>query len=108
MVSSEPSQVTIPRTGQQQRAYGKRIPACQAQPGDLVFFADSDGTMTAPGHVGIILRNGFMIDAPRSGENIQIQPCTNQPDLAGFTNGSAEGWHSVTWTSCASPGAQRT
>src|ERR1019366_8060 len=44
--------ITIPRTSQQQWASGPRIPASQVKPGDLVFFAGSDGTMTAPGHVG--------------------------------------------------------
>jgi cell wall-associated NlpC family hydrolase len=28
------------------------------QPGDLVFFAGSDGTMTSQGHVGIYLGDG--------------------------------------------------
>jgi len=86
MMAYRAAGIIIPRTSQQQWAYGKRIPASQAQPGDLVFFAGSDGTMTAPGHVGIVLRNGFMIDAPQSGENVQIQPYANQPHLAGFTN----------------------
>jgi hypothetical protein len=45
-----------------------------------VFFAGSDGTMTAPGHVGIVVRDEFVIDVPQSGENVQIQPYTNQPD----------------------------
>jgi cell wall-associated NlpC family hydrolase len=40
--------ITIPRTSQQQWAYGPQVPASQVQPGDLVFFAGSDGTMTAP------------------------------------------------------------
>jgi len=36
----------------------------QLQPGDLVFFPGSDGTMTDPGHVGIYAGHGMMIDAP--------------------------------------------
>jgi len=80
---------TIPRTSQQQWAFGKQIPPSQVRPGDLVFFAGADGTMTSPGHVGIVIGNGNMIDAPASGMNIQIQPYTGQPDLTGFTDPTA-------------------
>jgi len=45
-----------------------------AQPGDLVFYAGSDGTASAPGHVGIYLGDGEMIDAPQTGENVSITP----------------------------------
>ncbi len=54
-----------------------------------MFFAGADGTMTAPGHVGIIISNGYMIDSPTTGMNIQVQPYTGQPDLVGFTNPAA-------------------
>jgi cell wall-associated NlpC family hydrolase len=54
-----------------------------------VFFAGADGTMTAPGHVGIVIGNGFMIDAPATGMNIQIQTYTGQQDLVGFTDPGA-------------------
>ncbi|GAA2678795.1 MULTISPECIES: C40 family peptidase [Actinosynnema] len=33
------------------------------QPGDLVFIPGSDGTPAAPGHVGIYVGNGYMVDA---------------------------------------------
>ena len=49
------SGLAIPRTSQAQWAYGKRVPASQVQPGDLVFFAGADGTPAAPGHVGIVI-----------------------------------------------------
>ena len=65
MMAYRAAGITIPRTSQQQWASGPQIPASQAQPGDLVFFAGSDGTMTAPGHVGIVTGHDTMIDAPR-------------------------------------------
>jgi cell wall-associated NlpC family hydrolase len=34
------------------------------QPGDLVFFVGSDGTRKSPGHVGIYVDDGYIIDAP--------------------------------------------
>jgi peptidoglycan DL-endopeptidase CwlO len=89
MMAYRAAGITIPRTSQQQWAFGKRIPASQARPGDLVFFAGADGTMTSPGHVGVVISNGYMIDSPASGMDIQIQPYTGQPDLVGFTDPAA-------------------
>jgi peptidoglycan DL-endopeptidase CwlO len=82
--------IAIPRTSQAQWAYGRQIPASQVQPGDLVFFAGADGTLTAPGHVGIVLRRGIMIDAPATGQDIQIQPY-GQDGLAGYTDPAPSG-----------------
>ncbi len=79
----------IPRTSQQQWAFGRREPASQVMPGDLVFFAGSDGTMTAPGHVGIVIGQGLMIDAPQTGETVRIEPYGNVPGLVGFTRPDA-------------------
>jgi cell wall-associated NlpC family hydrolase len=42
------------------------------QAGDLVFFTGSDGTRKAPGHVGIYVGNGYLIDAPHTGLFVQI------------------------------------
>jgi cell wall-associated NlpC family hydrolase len=44
----------------------------QLQPGDLVFFPGSDGTPTAPGHVGIYAGQGMMIDAPFTGAVVRV------------------------------------
>ena len=73
MMAYRAAGITIPRTSQAQWAYGQRIPASQAQPGDLVFFAGSDGTPTAPGHVGIILNPAAhtMIDAYATGYTVE-------------------------------------
>lgn len=90
MMAYRAAGITIPRTSQQQWAHGTRIPASHAQPGDLVFFAGADGTLTSPGHVGIVLRPGLMIVAPAPGQDIQIQPYTGQPGLAGFTAATAQ------------------
>jgi cell wall-associated NlpC family hydrolase len=43
------------------------------QPGDLVFFIGSDGTRTAPGHVGIYVDDGYFIDAPHSGTSVRVE-----------------------------------
>lgn len=65
--------ISLPRTSQQQALSGTAVPSlAAARPGDLVFYAGSDGTPSAPGHVGIYLGNGEMIDAPYSGTAVRI------------------------------------
>ena len=73
MMAYRAAGITIPRTSQAQWAHGRRVPASQAQPGDLVFFAGSDGTPTAPGHVGIVVNPAThtMIDAYATGYGIE-------------------------------------
>ena len=85
MMAYRAAGITIPRTGQQQWASGPRIPASQARPGDLVFFAGSDGTMTAPGHVGIVTGHDTMIDAPFTGQVVREESFSGSTDLVGFT-----------------------
>lgn len=53
--------VSLPRTSSQQRRAGSVIPKSQARPGDLV---------SMPGHVGIYVGDGRMIDAPRPGGRV--------------------------------------
>lgn len=88
--------VSLPRTSQQQALVGTPVSSlAAAQPGDLVFYAGSDGTPSAPGHVGIYIGNGQMIDAPYTGTTVQIDavgspvairrvlPAATDPSLAG-------------------------
>lgn len=63
--------ISIPRTSQDQWAAGLQV--ASPAPGDLVFFAGSDGTRVAPGHVGIVTGPNTMIDAYASGWNVQQQ-----------------------------------
>jgi peptidoglycan DL-endopeptidase CwlO len=70
--------VPLPRTSQEQADVGAAVPSlAAAQPGDLVFFPGTDGTASAPGHVGIYLGNGQMIDAPYSGADVRVEPVGN-------------------------------
>lgn len=69
--------MSLPRTSEQQATVGTPVASvAQAQPGDLVFYEPS---ASGPGHVGIYIGNGQMIDAPHTGTNVQIQavgqPC---------------------------------
>jgi cell wall-associated NlpC family hydrolase len=66
--------VSLPRTSEEQAQVGTPVASLSAaQPGDLLFFAGSDGTAASPGHVGIYVGNGKMIDAPHTGTTVQVQ-----------------------------------
>ena len=70
--------IELPRTTYTQVKIGTPVTSLtQASAGDLVFFAGSDGTPTSPGHVGIYIGNGMMVDAPHSGTDVQVQPVSS-------------------------------
>ena len=71
--------IHIARTTFQWYLDGPRVPLTQIQPGDLLFSAGSDGTSTDPGHVVMYLGGGQIIQAPQTGQDVQIDPL----DLAG-------------------------
>jgi cell wall-associated NlpC family hydrolase len=64
----------IARTTYQWRQDGRQVPLSQIQPGDLLFSAGSDGTPANPGHVVMYLGAGQVIQAPETGEDVQIDP----------------------------------
>ncbi|HEY4459822.1 MAG TPA: NlpC/P60 family protein [Pseudonocardiaceae bacterium] len=60
--------VNLPRTAAEQQQVGTLVSGeSNLEPGDLVFFG------SPAYHVGMYLGNGYMIDAPRTGEDVQIQ-----------------------------------
>ena len=66
--------VAIGRTTFQWRQDGPVVPLAQIEPGDLLFYAGSDGTATDPGHVVMYLGGGQVIQAPEQGQPVQIDP----------------------------------
>ena len=66
--------IHIARTTYQWRQDGPVIPLSQIQPGDLLFSAGSDGTPADPGHVVMYLGGGQVIQAPQTGQDVQIDP----------------------------------
>jgi len=66
--------IHIARTTYQWQQDGPQIPLSQLQPGDLLFSAGSDGTPAHPGHVVMYLGSGRIIQAPQTGQDIQIDP----------------------------------
>jgi len=84
MMAYRAAGIDIARTSQVQWTTEQQIPASQVQPGDLVFFAGADGTPTSPGHVGLVIGNGQMIEAYATGFPVRIASYTNR-DPIGFT-----------------------
>jgi cell wall-associated NlpC family hydrolase len=89
MMAYRAAGVYIPRTSQQQWQAGPRVAPTAVEPGDLVFFAGSDGTVSAPGHVGIVMGGGLMIDAPFTGADVRIESYVGMPEGTGFTRPDA-------------------
>jgi len=109
MMAYRAAGINIERTSQQQWASEQKVPAAQVQPGDLVFFAGSDGTPTAPGHVGLVIGKGKMIEAYATGFPVRISTfgtASSAPGLAkivGFTRPWAHA--RVALSAQAAPGA---
>jgi hypothetical protein len=62
--------IDLPRVSFQQANYGKRIGVGQAQAGDLIAWDNSTRNNGAD-HIAIYLGNGWIVEAPRPGKNVQ-------------------------------------
>src|ERR1035441_9220119 len=73
--AADPAAAThLARTPYQWKKDGPVVPLSQIQPGDLLFSAGSDGTASDPGHVVMYLGNGQVIQAPQTGQDVQVDP----------------------------------
>jgi peptidoglycan DL-endopeptidase CwlO len=71
--------IVIGRTTYQWSQDGQAVPLSKIEPGDLLFYAGSDGSATDPGHVVMYIGGGQVIQAPQTGELVQTDPV----DLSG-------------------------
>jgi cell wall-associated NlpC family hydrolase len=79
MMAYQAAGIDLPRTTFQQVDVGTPVyNVAQLQPGDLLFTAGSDGSDTEPGHVGMFIGDGLVVQAPQTGEPIMLTP------LAGY------------------------
>jgi len=76
--------IDIPRTSEEQWVWGPKVAPGHEEPGDLIFFAGADGTTTSPGHVGMVIGHGMMIEAFATGFPIRIAPYRGR-GAVGFT-----------------------
>lgn len=75
--------VAIPRTTYDQFTAGQPVAAGQLRPGDAVFFRGSDPRGGLPGHVGIYIGGGKIIEAPHTGANVRVSSLAGRTDFAG-------------------------
>jgi len=68
--------VDIPRVTTDQYQAGRRVPADQLQPGDLLFYDTTDlgAPGPAPSHVTMYIGDGQMVNAPSSGQVVRTEP----------------------------------
>jgi cell wall-associated NlpC family hydrolase len=91
MMAYRAAGINIARTSEEQWATEQRVPASQVEPGDLVFFAGADGTVTSPGHVALVIGNGEMLEAYATGFPVRVSTygktssAPGDQDPVGFT-----------------------
>lgn len=74
--------IAIPRLARQQSKFGTPIyDLHQLLPGDLLFLVGSDGTRADPGHVGMYLGDGTLIQAPHTGTVVKLTALSNWADI---------------------------
>jgi cell wall-associated NlpC family hydrolase len=82
MMAYRAAGITIPRGSIAQSGVGTPIYSVdKLLPGDLIFIPGDDGTPEAPGHVGMYIGQGLLVEAPHTGLNVQISP------VAGYWQG---------------------
>jgi cell wall-associated NlpC family hydrolase len=65
--------ISIPRTTADQVHAGTSVPgAADLRPGDLILIPGSGGSLADPGHVGMYLGEGLVVEAPKTGDVVKI------------------------------------
>lgn len=64
--------VNLRRTTQQQLNDGSPTTVAALRPGDLILVPGSDGSLASPGHVGMYLGSGLVVNAPRTGDVVRV------------------------------------
>ena len=68
---------SIGRVTTQQVRDGTPSSAAGILPGDLVLTPGTDGTLAAPGHVGMYVGSGLVVNAPRTGDVVRVVTLTS-------------------------------
>jgi cell wall-associated NlpC family hydrolase len=79
----EQAGVAIPRTSEQQWLALPHVPFGSMRPGDLVFFNPGEFAAGLPGHVGIYVGDGRMIDAPHTGAVVRVDSVVSFGEYVG-------------------------
>jgi peptidoglycan DL-endopeptidase CwlO len=75
--------ITMPRVAADQALTGPAVPVSQLQPGDLLFYHTDASAPDYISHVAIYLGNGWMIQAPQPGQDVEVVPAAFGSEFAG-------------------------
>jgi peptidoglycan DL-endopeptidase CwlO len=75
--------VVMPRVAAEQALTGPQVPLSNLEPGDLLFYHTDPTAPDYISHVAIYLGNGEMIQAPETGEDVEIVPAWFGSEFAG-------------------------
>jgi cell wall-associated NlpC family hydrolase len=75
--------ITMPRVAADQALAGPAVPVSQLQPGDLLFYHTDATAPNYISHVAIYIGNGWMIQAPQPGQNVEVVPASLGSEFAG-------------------------
>ncbi|HTZ23656.1 MAG TPA: C40 family peptidase [Streptosporangiaceae bacterium] len=75
--------IVMPRVAADQALAGPAVPVSKLQPGDLLFYHTDPTDPTYISHVAIYLGNGWMIQAPEPGQDVEIVPADIGTEFAG-------------------------
>jgi peptidoglycan DL-endopeptidase CwlO len=75
--------IVMPRVAADQALTGPAVAVSQLEPGDLLFYHTDPTAPTYISHVAIYLGNGWMIQAPEPGENVEVVPADFGTEFAG-------------------------
>ncbi len=75
--------ITMPRVAADQARSGPAVPVSQLRPGDLLFYHTDQTAPTYISHVAMYLGNGWMIQAPEPGMNVEVVPADFGAEFAG-------------------------
>ncbi|MGN6132357.1 MAG: C40 family peptidase [Nocardioidaceae bacterium] len=64
--------VPLTRTTSTQVHDGRPTTPSNLAPGDLVFIPGYDGTLASPGHVGMFIGHGLVVEAPKTGDVVKV------------------------------------
>lgn len=75
--------IVMPRVAADQALTGPAVPVSQLKPGDLLFYHTDPTAPAYISHVAIFLGNGWMIQAPEPGQNVEVVPADFGNEFAG-------------------------
>ena len=75
--------IVMPRVAADQALTGPSVPVSELQPGDLLFYHTDPTDPTYISHVAVYLGNGWMIQAPETGMDVEVVPADFGTEFAG-------------------------